>query len=249
MQTEATKAQRISLYIFGLDNLCTWNVLRTFPVQFIHSNSPEPPVWPFKSFANQDHVLLFTLFENFLRTGNIPTRLYIGVMIFISCVMSYMLRTNLSINILAMVEPTYASVTRRVENITASATTIALPPPIYTTTAAPDVGISSVTNEFYSIHSSPPHLLSIIPAVRRAVRVVREPGERAAGRLLLGVSLLHVDRWLLGRQVRGGHCDFVHHDPHLHHHRLCSVGRTRALCLHLHSALLDRSLWGKTEVF
>lgn len=45
-----------------------------------------------------------TLFVFFiLFTGKISVRLYVGLMLFASCFVSYMLRVNMSINILAMV--------------------------------------------------------------------------------------------------------------------------------------------------
>lgn len=39
-------------------------------------------------------------------SDKIPTRFNVGVMLFMACFISYMLRVNMSINILAMVEPT-----------------------------------------------------------------------------------------------------------------------------------------------
>lgn len=37
--------------------------------------------------------------------GSIPTRMVIGIMIFMACLFSYMLRVNMSINLIAMVQP------------------------------------------------------------------------------------------------------------------------------------------------
>lgn len=56
-------------------------------------------------------IILLSIYRTYLFTDNIPVRLYVGLMIFISCVISYMLRTNLSINILAMVQGTQNTTT------------------------------------------------------------------------------------------------------------------------------------------
>lgn len=58
----------------------------------------------YANIAENHHANYFTFYISTLLTDNIPVRLYVGVMIFVSCVISYMLRTNLSINILAMVQ-------------------------------------------------------------------------------------------------------------------------------------------------
>lgn len=49
-------------------------------------------------------IKLFSLLS--YTTGKIPTRLNVGLLLFMACFISYMLRVNMSINILGMVEPT-----------------------------------------------------------------------------------------------------------------------------------------------
>lgn len=80
--------------------------------------------------------------------GNIPVRFYVAVMIFVSCIMSYMLRTNLSINILAMVEstgntdPTNGTALLP-ELFFSQLNATGAPPVLMTTTPAPDVRLIS----------------------------------------------------------------------------------------------------------
>lgn len=58
----------------------------------------------------QFQFIIFTLNDYnkyfFSIPEKIPTRFNVGVMLFMACFISYMLRVNISINILAMVEPT-----------------------------------------------------------------------------------------------------------------------------------------------
>lgn len=67
---------------------------------------PSLLLWEFPYlFMQTSHTIdMRIIFTFYILTDSIPTRLYVGIMIFISCVISYMLRTNLSINILAMVQ-------------------------------------------------------------------------------------------------------------------------------------------------
>lgn len=44
-----------------------------------------------------------TLTQDLFTTGHVPARLSIGVMLFMACLITYMLRVNMSVNILAMV--------------------------------------------------------------------------------------------------------------------------------------------------
>lgn len=81
--------------------------------------------------------------------GNIPVRFYVAVMIFVSCIMSYMLRTNLSINILAMVEstgntdPTNGTALVPEQLFSSQLNATGAPPVLMTTTPAPDVRLIS----------------------------------------------------------------------------------------------------------
>uniref|UniRef100_A0A8D8CG37 Sialin n=3 Tax=Culex pipiens TaxID=7175 RepID=A0A8D8CG37_CULPI len=60
--------------------------------------------------------------------GSIPKRLIVAVMIFIACLTSFMLRVNMSINLLAMVQPTTGNSTSAVNVTTDNATTFSSDP-------------------------------------------------------------------------------------------------------------------------